>query len=791
MNSRIESLRDELLSCPDALCTERALLATEAYQANQGEPWTIQRARALEHILANMTIYVREDELLVGNLSSTLGARPLYPEYHMGVKSLHLTGDVGERVDLALYPELQEVYDFWKERDLFYHVERERPEETRLLQEQLIINTAAEIDGHGHITIDNEKILALGLEGLKRQAREGLKASAEDPERRIFYKSVIIAMNAVVQFSNRYAELCEELARGERRFWRKAELESLAAICRKVPAEPAETFQEALQAIWFLYLTLHQESNGYSVSPGRLDKILGDYYVRDVEAGRLDRERALELVENFDIKIMEIPIVDIKSMEFPIRGVLDTKTAGVTLGGVDAEGRYLCNEVTRLFLESIPNLRLNAPAIVVRWHKSAPADLKRQAIRVLRAGTGYPGLFGDKAAIAALVDEHGVEEADACDWSEVGCAELFVPGKMAPVSAGLINLPRALELAVNNGVDLATGRTVGAPTLSPDQFASMDEVLEQYEAQFTYLLKTLVGMDATVRRLHGELRPQPLASSYMTNCLTRGKDLLRGGEKYNLVCVGLFSLANLVDSLFAVDEITFRQKRCGLPAYLEALKTDFASNPELKARIDRLPRYGNNLEEVDRYVDLVSEIHWRARKSVYVDFGIDVAYEAIPRQVHETLGRVSPATFDGRIRGQSYADGISPGQGRDRAGLTSAALSVTRTRPGRHWTNGYTYNVKLHPCMLDDPGSFEKIVSLVDTYFELGGMQMQITCVRAEDLLEAQKEPEKYKNLIVRVAGFSAYFTTLRKELQDEIISRTHYDGAENVSPAAGKEPRP
>ncbi len=777
MTERIRKLRKELLNCQDKYCTERARLVTEAYRQNRNKPYILQRAYAYSHILENCTIYIRDGELLAGNLSSALGARPLYPEFHIGSAEHFKTGSVSEKLDPDNYPELKDITQYWKDCDVFHYIDGFRDHTNRFLQEELIINTAAEANGHGHIIVDYEKSMHLGLAGIKEQAVRLLKnLDTEDDikssnvrtnahNKKDFYEAVIITLDASAQFFKRYSQLCSTLSEKEKDMNRKAELYKMAEVMDNLAQNPPATFHEAVQFILFLYLLLHHEHNGYSISFGRLDKILYPYYKKDLDEGIITRDDALELLENFCIKVMELPI----------NGVRDTKTAVVTLGGLDTDDSYICNEVSWMFLETIGSLKLNAPAVVVRWHESAPENFKEKALEALKYGTGYPGLFGDRAAIKSLTEEHGATREEAYGWGEVGCAEIYVTGKSRPVDAGLINLPVALLLAVNNGFSLLSDRSIGIVTKKPEEFESLEDILSEYDKVFNYLLDREVFLDRHIKNMQRIMRPVPFTSSVMSTCLENGRDLLDDGEKFNLTCVGIFSMANLIDSLVAVDELVFRKKAVTLPGFVKALKHNFKGYEWLKEEIAGLPRYGNNDDAADRFIKPVSEIHYKARKNIWWKYHVDVSYEAIPREVHIDLGLISPATFDGRRNGQPFADGMSPCQGSDGSGITSLMQTVLKCDQPKHITNGIVLNLKFHPGMLQKKETLKKIKAAFEVYFKNEGEQLQVICVRPEDLIEAQKHPEKYSDLIVRVAGFSAYFTTLRKELQDEIITRTMY----------------
>lgn len=763
MTERIKKLKDELLRCRDEYSLERAEIVTEVYAASENESPMMQRAKTFAAVMERSSLYVNEQDLLVGNLSPVRGERPLFPEFHIGVAEHGKTGSVGEKINVADYPDLKPILESWEGCDLFSEVNRRRPDGVRWMQEELIINSAAEVNGHGHLVVDNRRILANGYNGLIRDILNRREQSS-DPAVQELCDASVIALKGAIACGQRYAALLEELAVSAES-GRAAELRRMAEVMQRVPGEAPQSFYEALQVITFVYVTLHHEHNGYSISLGRLDKDLYPFYKADVDKGVLTREEAFELIECFCLKVMELPI----------GGVLDNKTAVVTIGGLNVDGTYECNEVSYLFLETIKTLRLNSPAVIIRWHETAPLPFKEAAVDMLKYGTGYPGIFGDEAVIRGMMQEHGATAEEAHEWTEVGCAEVYMTGKSRPVDAGLVNLPVTLVLALNNGESLLSGRAIGIETASPQSVGSIDEVISLYERTFFYLLDREVELDRIIKGVHRDLRPVPYTNALMTECIERGSDLLDLGAKFDLTCVGLFSYANLIDSLVAIEELVFNRNELTLPEFVVALKRNFEGDGELLEKIGQLPKFGNDNPRADRFIPVVNDIHYRGRKMIMEKYGVDVSYEAIPREVHIDLGLISPATFDGRRKGEPFADGASPSQGKDRSGLTGLLNSVMKLDAAKHITNGYVLNLKVLPRLIDSPEFLERLITALDVYFKSGGEQIQVSCTRPEDLREAQRNPDNHRNLIVRVAGFSAYFVTLRPELQEEVVSRTLY----------------
>ncbi len=763
MSERTQVLKEDMLQAPNGFCRERAKIVTESYQKHQDNSFVMQRAFAIRDIFCKSSLYIRDNELLFSNLSTALGLRPLYPEFHVSFTELSKTGSVGEVVDKN-DPFFQELHTAWQEKDSYYAIDATKDTDTRWMQKELIFNSAAEVNGHGHIVVDFERILAKGFVGLLEEVHAKL-GHEHNPQKAELYKAMTITMQASIDLLHRYADLLSKLFEQEADAKRKLELEQMAIVATVLAKGTPETFYQAIQLVAFVYTFLHHEHNGYSISLGRLDKLLYPYLEKDLAQGSITEDFAFELVENLCIKIMELPI----------GGIKDTKTPAITIGGLNADGTYTCNTLSYMFLETVGTLQLNSPAVIVRWHESAPEQFKRHALTALQYGTGYPGLFGDKAVIKSLITEHGATAEEAHEWTEVGCAEVYVTGKSRPVDAGLVNLPVALVLAINNGNSLISGKNVGMSTKCPNEFTGIQDVLSAYRRVFNFLLEKEVVLDRNIKHVQSVMRPVPFTSPLMSSCVEKGKDLLDHGEKFNLTCVGIFSMANVVDSLVAIEFLVFQQKKLTMQEFVDALASNFEGYDWLLAELRALPRYGNNDDRADKFIAPLSEIHYEARKNIYWKFHVDVSYEAIPREVHIDLGLISPATFDGRKQGEPFADGISPGQGRDTNGLTSVLQTVLKTDQPKQITNGVVLNLKMHPNMVANTDNFDKLLVAIDTYFSQEGEQVQIICLNQESLIDAQKHPEKYPNLIVRVAGFSAYFVTLRKELQDEIIARTMY----------------
>ena len=749
---RVERLKAELFATADSVCFERACIVTRVYRETEGAPTAIRRAKALRAVFAEMPIFIRDGELLVGQGAARLGARAVYPEYH-----LH-----------GLTPETTpaEVWGYWHGRTLGDEVHRAHPEPLRLAEsESAAGGCTGTASGFGHVIVDYEKALLLGFRAIIREARQRLgNAPDDDREGRAFLEAVVIAAEGIILWAERYADLAEALALHEAKPARAAELRRIAAICRRVPAEPARDFHEALQSFWFVHLAMHIEQYGWSISAGRFDQYMYPFFHQDVASGALSPGQAWELLLNLWVKFME-------NVGSRIR---ETTFQNLTLGGQDAQGRDQSNELSHLCLDATAALRMNQPALSVRWHRGISSVFWRHVHETLALGLGLPALFNDEVIIPALTT-HGVSRDDAVGYGIVGCVEACVPGKQQGVTAGgHLNVAKALELALNDGRSMITRVQIGPRTGEPEAFEGFDDLWRAYVEQVEYL----AGLDILASILAGEGQERhghcPLMSSLLDDCLARRRDLVFGGTRYNLPGVCIYGPTNVYDGLMAIRELVCEEKRLTWGELRRALLDDFDGHEATRQMLARkAPRFGNGCDEVDELANQVNAVHaeffWKHVDSRDGRFTCGVW----PVEGHVHAGQRTAATPDGRRMGAPLVDGVGACQGADRNGPTALLRSVARLNHAEHWTAGNTCNIKFSRSSIASAAGVERLEALITTFMQLGGQQVQINVLDEASLRAAQADPAAYADLIVRVAGFSAYFTQLSRDTQDEIISRS------------------
>jgi formate C-acetyltransferase len=752
VSDRIRRLKDELFAVESEFCFERARLVTRSYQETEGQHPALRRARALYAVFDEMPLLIRPGELIVGQRAATLGGRAVYPEFNLNGLTAETTPP--------------EIESYWRTRNLGAEVRGAHPQRLRLAEEEkaagFVTGTAS---GFGHVIVDYEKVLTRGFVAIADEARAVLNAAPrDDREGRAFLKGVLIAIRGIIRWAERYAAVAEARADAEADPDRRAELRRIAETCRRVPARPARTFVEALQSFWLTHLAMHIEQYGWSISAGRFDQYVFPFYQRDLDAGRLSEHEAWEHLLNLWVKFME----NVGSR------VKETVFQNMTLGGQDGEGRDQSNALSHLCLDATVALGFNQPALSVRWHPNVDPAFWDHVHRTVAQGLGLPALFNDTVIIPAL-EAHGVAPEDAVGYGLVGCVEASVPGKQQGVTAGgHINVAKALELALNDGRSLMTGRQIGLETGNPEEFTSFDDLWRAYVTQVEYL----AGLNILATHLAGEGQKRhghcPLMSSLLDDCIVRRRDLVFGGTRYNLPGIAIYGPSNVVDGLMAIKRWVCEEQRITWAELHRALVDDFEGHEPLRQLLaQRTPRFGNDIVEVDALANEVNAVHadfcWTQVDSRDGRYTCGVW----PVIGHVQAGHKTGATPDGRRAGTPLVDGVGACQGADRHGPTALLRSVARLNNVEHWPAGNTCNVKFAGRSVETEAEVARIRDMVTTYMDLGGQQLQINVVDGETLREAQAHPEAYADLIVRVAGYSAYFTQLSPDVQAEIISRT------------------
>ena len=770
-SERFRRIRRELQSTPVYLCPERALLVTEFFKQHDdpSQEMIVRKAKALSYILANKSACIYPDELIVGNVGTRRISAITQPEL-AGVfvsedllwierrKTTPLRISWPDRLKL-----LTRVIPYWLTRNMNIRAFRNPLHLLRFVREQLwptfyLINEAG---GIGHFLPDYEKMIRIGIEGYLESMR-----GKEGP----LYEAARIVCEGLATFARSLAEEGERLARLESDPARRAELAEIARICRKVPAGPAETFHEAVQSLWLTHLAVNLESLNSAVSFGRMDQYLYPYYRRDIEEGRLTPMQAKEILLSFSAKAAEHVFLLSERISQYHGGYLVVQAAIV--GGCDRDGGDATNDLTYLFLDVMEESGLRDPNYQARVHAGSPDEYLLRVADVARKGNGVPAVFGDEAAVTSLV-YHGYPVEEARDYGVVGCVELALPGiSFFSTDASLFDLAICLELALNRGRRFGGRLRVGADTPDPSTMRDMDAVIDAFRRQVDYVTDRMIRDFRVVETGNRDYHPTPFSSMLVEGCLESGRDLTAGGARYNSSGIQGVGVADVADSLAALDRVVFEQGRHSLAEVVSALKDDFAAHERLHAALMQAPKYGNDDPLADEYADLVVHIfhqslsrHRNTRGGPYVPGFYSVT-------CHVAFGRRVGALPSGRKAGEPLASSLGPANGCDCLGPTAVLQSVARV-DSRLMPNGCAVNLRFDPRNLAGEKGAEVLAALMRGYFAQGGMQVQFNIIDPEVLMEARRNPGSHPGLVVRVAGYCAYFDDLPDAAKDEIISRT------------------
>lgn len=792
-SKRIKSLRDRVLDTKSSVCTERASFYTEVYKNNEEKPVLIKRALALEETLKKMTIYIDEGELIVGNHSSRLNAAPFFPEYAVEWMLKELD-EFDKRPGDAFYltentkQEIRKICPFWEGRTTLDKGYALMPDEYKEVHSTGIIRAEGNLtSGDAHIAVNNEKILSLGIKGYLEEVylfRSRLDLSDfEDLKKEQFYKSLIIGLNALTQFIKRFEKLSLELSNTEQDLNRKQELLKISENCNYIAENPPKGFYQALQLTYFIQLVLQIESNGHSVSFGRMDQYLYKFYKEDIDTGKITDAFIMDLLECTWIKLLSIKKIRSWShTKFSAGGPL---YQNVTIGGQTIAGTDAVNGLSYLILKSVGNTKLTQPNLSVRFHKNLSQDFMQECMKVIEKGFGMPAFNNDEIVIPQLL-KLGVEKEDAYNYSAIGCIEIAVPGKWGYRCTGMsfLNFMRVFMAAINDGVDNMSGKVFHKGKGTLNDFKSFEELMEAWKDQVQYYAKATVAIDTAVDTALEENVPDILCSAFVDNCISTGKFIKEGGSKYDFISGLQVGIANLGNSLAAIKKLVFEEKRISSEELMAALENDFDGIQGEKIRqilLNYAPKFGND----DNYVDLLT-------KDAYLDFinelekyhttrfgrgPIGCRYYAGTSSISSNVpsGAVVKATPDGRKAYTPLAEGSSPSSGTDVSGPTAVFNSISKL-PVEKILGGVLLNQKLTPQTIKSDSDKNKLISMLRTFFtDLKGWHVQYNIVSRETLLDAKKNPEQYRDLIVRVAGYSAFFNTLSPDTQDDIIARTEH----------------
>ncbi len=784
MTERVARLREQSLEARPTLSTERAELITEFYRQDLGPVSApVRRALAFRYLMEHKTVYIGEGELIVGEKGPFPKAAPTYPEL-----CCHSLDDLDilnsrEKIPFIVTPQARQVYaeviiPFWRGKSMRDLIFREMTDEWKAAYEAGIFTEFMEQRAPGHTVLD-DKIYRKGMRDFQEDIRRALANLdyLNDPEaydKQEELKAMLICADALIRFAERHAEKAEELAARESDPRRRAELRRIAEVCRRVPAYPPRDFWEAIQYYWFVHLGVTTELNTWdSFSPGRLDQHLYPFYRRGLEDGTLTREQAEELLQCLWIKFNNQPAppkVGVTAAE----SATYTDFAQINLGGLREDGSDGVNELTYLILDVVEEMRLLQPSASIQVSKKSPDAFIKRAARIIRTGFGQPSVFNADLVVQELLRQ-GKSLADARNGGTSGCVETGAFGKESYILTGYMNLPKILEITLNNGVDPRTGRRIGLETGDPRDFASFDELFAAFERQLRHFVDIKVRGNNVIERLYARHMPAPFLSILIDDCIAKGKDYHDGGARYNTTYIQGVGLGSITDALTAIRYHVFDQRTVSMDELLTALGSDFAGHEPLRQTLlHRTPKYGNDDDYADGVMRAVFEAYFRAVDGRPNTKGGRYHINLLPTTVHVYFGSVTGATPDGRKAGMPLSEGISPVQGADRRGPTAVLKSAAKMDHAR--TGGTLLNQKFNPSLLRTEEGLDKFVQLIRTYFRLDGHHIQFNVVDAATLRAAQEHPEQYRSLIVRVAGYSDYFCDLTKALQDEIIARTEHE---------------
>ena len=828
---RIGRLVENLYKKMPEIEADRAVLLTQSYRQTEGEPIILRRAKAFAHILENIPITIRDEELIVGSATQAPRGCQTFPEYSFEWLEAEFDTVETRAADPFYISEqtkaaLREVHEYWRGKttsDLA--TSYMAPEALTAIEHNIFTTGNYFYNGIGHVTVDYGKVLRVGYSGIIEETKAALAklnfGDSDYAKRHHFLNAVIISCEAVIAYAKRYAKLADKMADGCQDFERKAELRRIAINCERVPEFGARNFYEACQSFWFIQMLLQMESSGHSISPGRFDQYMNPYFEKDLKAGEITREFAQELMDCIWVKLNDLnKCRDAASAEgFAGYSLFQNLIAG----GQDANGIDATNDVSFMCINSTMHVFLPAPSFSVRVWNGSPHEFLIRAAELTRTGIGLPAYYNDEVIIPALLSR-GVTLADARNYNIIGCVEPQAPAKTDGWhDAAFFNMCRPLELVFTRGKD--AGEQIGPDTGEFKNMKTFDDFYNAYKTQMNYFIELLVNSDNAIDQAHADRCPLPFQSCMVEDCIGRGKSMQEGGAIYNFTGPQGFGIANMADALYVIKTLVYEQKKYTLCDFADALENNFgkdmdahyaekvtknavadlvatgkkvsrddvaaifaavSTNPcseaqkekydRMLAEIEAVPKFGNDIEEVDAFARDVAYTYTRPMESYKNPRGGQYQAGLYPVSANVPLGAQTGATPDGRLARTPIADGVSPAAGRDIYGPTAAANSVAKLD---HYiaSNGTLFNMKFHPTALAGRHGLENFVSLVRGYFDQKGSHIQFNVVSRDTLRDAQAHPEKYKSLVVRVAGYSALFTTLSRSLQDDIIARTEQGG--------------
>ncbi|OSA92528.1 UNVERIFIED_ORG: glycyl radical enzyme [Clostridium botulinum] len=786
---RVEKLKEEIFSATPYIEADRAIILTESFKETENEPIIIRKAKSLEKILNEIPIVIRDNELIVGSLTKNPRSCQVFPEFSNQWLVDEFDKFEKRTSDLFKIPEetkseLKEVFKYWQGKTVSELATSYMSNETKDAMNTKVFTVANyHFNGLGHISVDYPKVLEKGFLGIIKETENAIinadKSNPEYVKKKVFWDSIIISCKAAIKYANRYSELAKKLSGQTLDINRKNELLKIAEICSKVPANPAETFYEACQSFWFVQAIISLESNGHAISPARFDQYMYPYYKNDIDNKFATKEVNTEILHCLWVKFNDLTKVRDETTTKAFSGY--SMFQNLIVGGQTPDGKDATNELSYMCLEATGSLKLPQPSLCVRIWSKTPDEFLIRTCELTRLGTGLPAFYNDEVVIPTLINQ-GLTIEDARDYAIVGCVEPQKPGKTDGwYDAAFFNLAKILELSMNNG--RLNGKQVGPETGEFTSFKNIDDFINAYKKQIEYFIFHMVAADNCVDIAHAERAPLPFLSSMLDDCIGTGKSIQEGGGHYRFSGPLGVGIANVGDSFMAIKKLIFDENKITLLKLKAAVDSNFGENeddPIKKAEyedikqliLNRVPKFGNDIDEVDEFTRDGALIYCKEVLKYTNQRGGKFIPGLYPVSNNVYLGSLVGATPDGRNAFKPLADGVSPTRGADVNGPTAAANSVSKLE---HFAapSGTLFNQKFNPNSLQGDNGLKNLGSLIRSYFDRKGMHIQFNVIDKKVLLEAQKHPEQYRDLIVRVAGYSAQFICLDKGVQDDIIKRT------------------
>ena len=785
MTDRVNNLRQLSFDARETLSSERAELLTDFYSKEIGlVSAPVQRAMAFKYLLEHKDICIHDGELIVGEKGPEIKNSPTFPELCChSLNDLEVL-NLREKTSFRVNPETRESYEktiipFWKGKSMREKIFNEMTDEWKAAYQAGIFTEFMEQRAPGHTVLD-DKIYKKGMLDIQDDIEGQLAGLDYLNDTRAYEKQeelrgMHIAAGAIIRYAERHAEKALELVKDEANEQRKRELLVIAEICKRVPAHAPENFWDALQYYWFVHLGVTIELNTWDAfSPGRLDQHLLPFYRKGLETGEMTQEKAEELLQCFWIKFNNQPAPPKVGVTAEESGTY-TDFAQINLGGLRSDGMDGVNEVTYLLLDVIEEMRLLQPSTSIQVSKKNPDRFIKRATKIIRTGFGQPSVF-NADLIGQELMRMGKTLLDARCGGSSGCVEVGAFGKENYNLTGYFNLPKVLEITLHNGVDIRTGKKIGIEIGDPRGFTSMEELFEALEKQVNYFIDIKVRGNNIIERLYAQYMPCPFLSLLVDDCISRGKDYHDGGARYNTTYIQGVGVGTMADALSSIQYHVFKCETLPMGEFIDIMQADYIGHEQLRQQmLNRTPKYGNDDDFADQVMQRVFEIYFHAVDGRKNTKGGEYHINLLPTTVHVYFGSVTGATPDGRKAWTPLSEGVSPVQGADHKGPTAVLKSVAKMDHLR--TGGTLLNQKFTPQVLESEEGLDKLVQLIRTYFRLDGHHIQFNVVDAATLRLAQQQPEQYRSLIVRVAGYSDYFCDLSKTLQDEIIARTEHEG--------------